>query len=299
MKSIIITIGIGYFYIVISIMRLIIEVPTLFIALLSIAAALFTLADYYSDVKSNEKWATNTFVSGLVFLIASLVSLLPIPVLNNLTGFWIVQRAGDWATLFGLGIVVITIGYKEMAKTKLAESLKVQEEQVPPIDTEPIKVQEEQDSPSVIVKKMNENEYNTMMELNDVITQLKKIDPHVFGNDQVYNGWSVFYDILVDFYNAGGPFYDGLNRQLFSEFLESLDSTTEIIVNLADPDFDDDRDLGDIVLRGTSYEIYSQSSINYIEGPTVQDVVEKLDETLERWKSLKDNITKQYEQTRV
>ncbi|MGV2967181.1 hypothetical protein [Paenibacillus sp. AGC30] len=265
-------------------MRWIIEVPTLFIALLSIAAALFTLADYYSDVKNNEKWATNTFVSGLVFLIASLVSLLLIPVLNNLTGFWIVQRAGDWATLFGLGIVVITIGYKEMAKTKLVE---------------PIKVQEEQDSPIVIVKKMNEIEYNTMMELNDVITQLKKIDPHVFGNGKVYNGWSVFYDILVDFYNAGGPFYDGLNRQLFFEFLESLDSTTEIIVNLADPDFDDDLDLGDIVLWGTSYEVYSQSSIKYIEGPTVQDVVENLGETLERWKSLKDNITKQYEQTRV
>ncbi|WP_181151208.1 hypothetical protein [Paenibacillus sp. PCH8] len=78
-----------------------------------------------------------------------------------------------------------------------------------------------------------------------------------------------------------------------------MDSTTEIIVNLADPDFDDDRDLGDIVLWGTSYEVYSQSSIKYIEGPTVQDVIENLGETLERWKSLKDNITKQYEQTRV
>ncbi|PQP80255.1 hypothetical protein C0Q44_27970 [Paenibacillus sp. PCH8] len=70
-------------------------------------------------------------------------------------------------------------------------------------------------------------------------------------------------------------------------------------MNLADPDFDDDRDLGDIVLWGTSYEVYSQSSIKYIEGPTVQDVIENLGETLERWKSLKDNITKQYEQTRV
>ncbi|MGP3788255.1 hypothetical protein [Paenibacillus sp. 1A_MP2] len=133
MKSIIITIGLGYFYMIISFIRFIIEVPTLFIALLSIAAALFTLADYYSDVKSNDKWATNTFVGGLVFLIASLSSLLPLPVLNNLTGFWIVQRAGDWATLFGLGIVVITIGYKERAKIILAESIKVQEEQVPPL----------------------------------------------------------------------------------------------------------------------------------------------------------------------
>ncbi|MGP3788256.1 hypothetical protein [Paenibacillus sp. 1A_MP2] len=138
-----------------------------------------------------------------------------------------------------------------------------------------------------------------MMELNDVITQLKKIDPKVFGAGQVYDGWSVFHDILEEIYNSEGPFYDGLNRQLYFEFLKSLDEATEIIVNLADPELDIDRYLGDIVFWNTKYEIHLQPAINYIEGPTVRDAVEKLNETLERWKSLKESITKQYEQTRV
>ncbi|MGC6589109.1 hypothetical protein ACPV3A_29710 [Paenibacillus sp. Dod16] len=281
MKTPKIAIALGYGYVFIALLRWLIEVPTLFIALLSIAAALFTLQDFLSEVLESEKWSSRVFGGSLLFLVTSIVSLLfDSQPSESLLGF--VQRAGDFATLLGLGVVVITIGYKEKAKVSRSEP--IQDKQVSSID---------------IVKQMSDKEYTTMMELNDVVTRLKKIDPQVFGYGQVHNGWSVFYDILVDVYNSGGPFYDGLNRQLFREFLKSLDDTTEIITTLADPEPGTYRDLNSIVIWDIEIEIYSQHSINYRGGPTVQDAVTKLAETLKHWETLKVNVTKQYEHYRV
>lgn len=274
MKTPHITIALGIAYVVIAFLRWCFEVPILFIALLSIAAALFTIADLFNEMKDAQKLASSVFFGSLFFLILSIVSIPFNPLLSE-TMLELVQKSGDWATLLGLGIVVITVGYKELLKVSSQNPLA---------------------TPIEIVKQMSVNEYNTMLHLNDVVTQLEKIDRQVFPHGRIHNGWLACHDTLVDHFNLGGPFYDGLNQQLFQEFLEDLGCAVETLATLNNPE-SGERKLCEITIINIEHEIYSSPYIR--GGPTVQDAEKELDKTQDRWKSLKMNITDQYEYYRV
>ena len=121
---------------------------------------------------------------------------------------------------------------------------------------------------------------------------------NTFAKNKVHDGWAIFSDSLVEHWQRGYyPFYDGLNRKLYEEFIISLDAACELIGTIADADYYGKQET---IIKKWSEEIpiSIQSVINnrYVE--MVEDARIKLDIALVFWKSLKGGITLRYEKER-
>ncbi|OME19936.1 hypothetical protein [Paenibacillus odorifer] len=141
-------------------------------------------------------------------------------------------------------------------------------------------------------------EYEEMLKLNDIIERLKRLTTSTFANNKVHDGWAIFSDSLVEYWQRGHyPFYDGLNRKNYEEFIISLDAACELIGIIADPDYYGKQNTS-IKMWNEEIPVSIQPAINnrYVE--TVGDAKMKLDVALGGWKILKDGITHRYEKER-
>ncbi|QRG65953.1 hypothetical protein [Brevibacillus choshinensis] len=281
MQSPYFAIAIGVICFILSILRGIgIIIPSQVIALFSISAVAFTVQDFVNQITSKEKYQKMAIITS-IFLFGLLLLGLIFP--NYFTTYKDqLSIIGDIATIFSLGLVLLTVGLRDISQYKKIKDNKKVENKLNNFSLD-------------IVKEMVTQEYHSMLKINDIIERLKMIDHEVFGRGRVHNGWSIFFDTL-EMFRYGGPLYDGKNEELFKQFIILLDGATNIFVNLSDPNPRTMRDEGAINIWDEDYEI---SSYSIGVGTTVQEDLKNginyLKEALEKWEMVKGNTIKQFE----
>jgi hypothetical protein len=267
-----ITLGIGAFLVIAAILRMCgYTVPSLVVASFSVVAVLTSLSDLLEILKTRKKHQHILLFFALVFFIISLIIWVFFPNINE----EIATTIGDGFTILGLALVIGLFGFKELKASSTKDDYKKAE---------------------FIITK---HEYDEMLKLNDVIENLKKVTNDTFSLNRVHNGWALFYDSLAEhWYNGRSPFYDGLNRALYWQFLKKLDEATEMIGDIADTNYRTFR-TQIVKMWGEDIEVIIQPRINNPYVPTINDVNNKLKDALDEWEKLKKQITKRYEQERA
>lgn len=267
----------GLFLFVVAIMRFANNaVPGLVIAVFSIVAAFTSISDFFELMRNKSGYKISSFTSFGFFGLA--LYLWGFPPENISTSF--AQLVGDGFTILGLSLVIGMIGFKEIPFF-LAKNRKR-------------KIEE-------ISYDITEIEYNQMLEINDIIERLKEVDIEILQNNRVHNGWGLLYDVLSHQWNSWkGPFYDGLNRKMFLDFLIKLDHITEDIANIAGTDVRNLRNR-QIEIWGEKFEVYTQSTstLPYNHVPSLQGIINNLGSVLLEWESLKKEITSRYQRERA
>ncbi|MCY9373799.1 APC family permease [Bacillus sp. T17B1] len=276
-KSAYVVLSVGAIFLICSICRLFGYLfPSIVVALISVIAALVSLSDVL-EITRFKKYGIYVQLTALLFFILSMTLwLLPI----NLN-FPLAQSIGDSFTLLGLGLVIGLFGLKEILEHNNKKVIH---------------------KPNETLKKckynITLNEYEEMMKLNDIIERLKKLDQDVFPYNKVHNGWAFFSDSLVEHWNAWrGPFFDGINREKYYEFLSELDRVSGEIGDITDTDyclFSHRK----IEMWNEDIEITIQPRINNMYLASIKDIAEELDKAISLWAKVKEQVTKRYEKQR-
>ncbi|WP_318617630.1 APC family permease [Sporosarcina sp. YIM B06819] len=273
-KSGIIVIAIGLIFVIAAVYRLFgYSVPSSVVALISVIAALISLSDVLDITKLKKYTAYVQGIALIFFVIAMIMWLFP-----NLANSLSLPIIGDGFTILGLGFVIGLYGWKEILESKKVNEIKVNNE---------------------YKYKLTEFEYLEMMQLNDIIERLKNLDREFFPYNKVHDGWALFNDSLAEHWNKWkGPFYDGMNRKNYFEFLSALDQTAEKIGDVADPDF---RyfNTRQVKMWGDSIEVTSQPRMNNIHIASMDDVSKEIQKVLILWDKVKNPVTKRYEEERA
>ncbi|OXS76980.1 DNA-binding protein [Lysinibacillus sp. KCTC 33748] len=273
-KSGIIVIAIGLIFVIAAICRLFgYSVPSSVVALISVIAALISLSDVLDITKSKKYTVYVQGMALILFVIAMIMWLFP-----NLANSLSLPSIGDVFTILGLGFVISLYGWKEILESKKVNEIKVNNE---------------------YKFKLTEFEYNEMMQLNDIIERLKNLDREFFPYNKVHDGWAQFSDSLAEHWNRWkGPFYDGMNRKNYFEFLRVLDQTAEKIGDVADPDY---RKFNTRIVKmwEDSIEVTCQPRMNNIHIASMDDVSKEIQKVLILWDEVKNPITKRYEKERA
>ncbi|QGM30153.1 APC family permease [Bacillus sp. N3536] len=253
-------------------------VPSLVVALISVVAALISLTDVL-EVTEYKKHSTT--VQKLTFGVFGLAFILWLFQFNSKIS--LIQNIGDGFTLMGLGLVILLYGWKERIELKKEQNTE-----------KAIEINDEYKF------KITKNEYDEVMKLNDIIERLKKIDQETLAKNRLHDGWAQFSDTLVEHLQkwGGEPFYDGLNRQKFTEFIISLDSAAEQISNIANTDYQT-QTTKEIDIGLNIVEVSIQPRMNNMHIQSIDDVYKELKKSLNVWDEFKDLVNKRYEKERA
>ncbi|EKN71592.1 hypothetical protein BABA_00735 [Neobacillus bataviensis LMG 21833] len=277
-KSAYVVLAVGIIFVISAIFRLFgFLVPSLVVALISVIAALISLSDVVEITRFKKYGGIIQIVALVLFIFSMTIWLFPINLKSD-----IVQAIGDSFTILGLGFVIGLFGFKEILDQRREKNIEKPNEKI-----ENYKF------------RITLNEYEEMMRLNDIIVRLTKLDQDIFPFNKVHNGWALFSDSLSEHWNRwGGPFYDGMNRKKYYEFLLVLDRVAEKIGNVADAD--DYRTIRHtkVEMWGELLEITIQPRINNRYLDSMNDLTEEIHKALLLWDEFKDLVNKRYEKER-
>lgn len=267
--------GLSVFLIITAILRMVkgYSVPPLVVASFSVIAVLTSISDLLEVLKTRKKYQSLVLFFALIFLIIALCFwVFPLDLDEK-----IAQKIGDGFTILGLASVIGIFGFKER-KTSTAEV------------AEPL---------TNLDFTMTHREYEEMLKLNDVIEQLKDLTMETFPYSRVHDGWALFYDTIAEYWNRlKSPFYDGLNRKMYYDFLQALNTATESIGGIADTDYRTFRH-NKIKMWNEEIQVTTQPKLNSPYVPTINDVNTELNIALDEWEKLKKQITQRYERERA
>ncbi|MET3846950.1 hypothetical protein [Paenibacillus sp. OAE614] len=259
------------------------EIPSLAIASFSVTALFTSLADLLEVLRLKRRYQTVSLILSMLFFVIALIVWFFPPNLDPK----IAQYVGDAFTILGIASVIVIFAVKEL-KAPVAPITSVSETEAPTeiIDTE-------------LEFYMTKHEYAEMLNLNDIIEQLKLIDEETFPYHRVHNGWAMLYDTIVEHWHRGqGPFYDGLNRQMYLDFILKLDHATENISNIADTDPRTYRERN-IKMWNENISVTIQPAYYNQHVPTIQQVHTYLTTSLNAWDDIKKQISERFEKSRV
>ncbi|BAK15242.1 DNA-binding ferritin-like protein [Solibacillus silvestris StLB046] len=275
---------IGITFLVISICRLFgFTVSSIVIAFISVFAALISLSDLLSITKYNKSTIVVRVIAFLLFIVLLVVWLLGIK-----SKLPVIQIIGDSFTILGLGIVIMLYAIKEILYSKRVNKIENDSEnENPKIDIELYKF--------ILI----ENEYEEMMKMNDIIERLKNIDKKTLSFNRVHNGWASFSDFLADHWNNWkGPFFDGKHREIYFDFLIFLDETAEKIGDIADTDPRYFKETS-VEMWGETIDITIQPRINNPHIMSITEVIDRIQQTLDKWEEVKGIISTRYQKERA
>lgn len=288
MKTPWIVITLGIFLFLAGIFRLIGQVvPTLTVAAFSIVAVLVSLVDLFEVLKFKKLYQTLAFILAMVFFVVSLSFwVFPFPLLLDQK---FVPKIGDAFTIWGIAFVIAIFGIKEL-KTSTAQISVPEPSTV--LTPKPMSDKE-------IEYLMTKHEFEKMMELNNIIEDLKIIDAKTYPYKRVHNGWALFHDVILQYWDSRQePFHDSLNRQTHIEFMSKLATAIETSANLADTDPNTFKDT-EIKMWNENYHVTIQPANYDPHIPNIKQAQSELLDALNTWDSLKNQITERYEQSRV
>lgn len=272
--------AIGTVFIIASVLRFFgNSVPSLVIALISVVAALITLSDVLEITKFRKYCFSVQLLALSVFILAFILWLFPID--SNIS---YISNISDGFTIMGLGFVIGLYGLKEIFEHNRGKNPKTVNE----VNYE-------------YLFRITKNEYDEVMKINDVIMRLKKLDQETFPINRLHDGWAQFSDILYEHMQMGKveeQFYDGKNREKFTQFIIHLDKAAEKISNIADSDY--------LTLKTKKVdvgldidEVSIQPRINNMHINSIKEVYKGLEEALNSWDEFKDSVNKRYEKERA
>ncbi len=284
-KSAFFVLAVGGILIIAGILRIFnFSIPTIVIALISVMAALLSLSDLLEITQNKKSSIASQSVALICFVILMLMWLFP-----NKVDYEFSTPMGDGFTVIGLGFVIGLYGLKEILEYLRKEEVIESEEEVIESDEMIRNCKFE----------ITSNEYMEMMKLNDIIERLKSVDQEAFPNNKVHSGWSLFHDSLADYWNSlQGPFFDGLNRNKYYEFLCALGNVTEKIGNVADSDNPRTFKYIEVEMWNEIMTINIQPRMNNSDLPSTDDLIEGIDKALSLWNELKALVNGRYEQER-
>ncbi len=280
-RSAYIVLGIGAMFCIVAVFRLFnFEVSGFVVAIFSLTAALISLSDLL-EITRYKNYVIRVLILALVIFIGALTIL----VLKIEVEFPFISNMGDSFTLIGLGLVIVLYGLKEL----------IEKDEIIPLENEIKPLEEEL---KIARYKVTENEYNEMMEINDIIERLKDLDNRVLSFNKVHDGWASLSETL-DFawYQNNGPFFDGGNREKYSIFLKELDSFVEDISNSAETNYLSTNEKP-INMWGVSMPINMQRRSNGRYDLPLQSILTKRQNVLKLWTEFKDIVNKRYENER-
>ncbi|WP_222119480.1 APC family permease [Siminovitchia fortis] len=267
-------IGIGIYLLIVAVLRFLgVSVSGVVIVLFSAVAALTSIADLFEILKYKKAQNASLIIAFLCFLTSLLFMFLSETIIFKYT-----TLLGDGFTILALGIVIGVFGIKD------------------------VKDLSKETSPKELKKykfAITSNEYKEMNNINDIIERLKKIDEETLSYNRVHNGWAILVDTLTEHWNRWkGPFYDGLNRKYYFDFLTKLNHVAGEIGDIANPDYKGFHSRK-IDMWDETIEITIQSAISNLYVPTIVDINEQMVEVLNEWDNFKRIITERYERERA
>ena len=194
----------------------------------------------------------------------------------------ILTDSSDFATFFGFGIVISTIGLKNSTYFKSI---------INKIDQKDESLNMQQPGSMVLASQLATAEYNSVIEINKIILELKKCDSKALNIGRIHNGWALFFDTLSDYYYSDKVmFYDAYLNKYFSEFLNYLNCATNKFSCLAIPE--SIHEIGIVNMWSINMDI-SSYGISDWESP--DDGLNDLTSAFKKWESLKQLATNKYE----
>lgn len=274
MKTPWIVIALGIFLALAAIFRLTgHDIPSLAIASFSVVALFTSVADLLEVLRFKRLFQTIALILAMFFFIVAFSVWVFPPIIDPR----VAQLVGDAFTILGIAAVIAIFGIKELKTSTALTSISDKE----------------------IEFIMTKREFEEMMNLNDIIENLKIITANTFPNNRVHNGWALFYDALIEHWDRWrAPFYDGLNRQMYLDFLIKLDHATENISDIADPDPRRYRE-SNINMWKENISVTIQPAYSNPHVPTIKEVNTYLIDALTTWDNLKKQISERYEKSRA
>lgn len=277
-----VVVAMGATFVIISIFRFNgYTVPGIVIALISVVAALISLLDILSETKYKKFTMIVRIIVLLLFIVLLVVWFLGIKSEST-----IIPIIGDSFTIMGFGIVILLYALKEIFHSKQENKNELAEEH---------------SKFNIRVCKFTiiENEYEEMMKINDIIERLKGLDEKTLPYNRVHNGWAIFFDSIDEHWKKWkGPFFDGKHRDIYNEFLETLDKTAENIGDIADTDYRYFRE-STIEMWEESITVTIQPRINNRYVMSMEQIEGQIKQTLETWEKVKSLITTRYQTERA
>ncbi|MED3576928.1 DNA-binding protein [Bacillus cereus] len=274
-KSAYVVLAVGVIFVFAAILRFFgYSTPSLVVALISLIAALISFSDIL-EITRYKKIGTISQIFALIFFILAII----IWLFQFNLEYQFIQTIGDSFTILGLGLVIGLYGFKEILDNK-----NIIEKSNPSIE--------------YIKFKITLNEYEEMMKLNDIMERLKKLDQDTFPYNRVHNGWAFFYDSLHEhLVKWHGPFFDGMNREKYDEFLWALNNATDKIGNIADPDYI----IGTrkVEMWNEFIELTIQKSIHNAPISSMNDIKKEMTNVQLKWNEFKDLVNNRYEKERA
>ncbi|HDR6309121.1 TPA: APC family permease [Bacillus cereus] len=261
------------------------SIPAIVIALISVTATFLSLSDLL-EITKFKKYSIVTLGIALISFVALMINW----IYPDKANYAFISPMGDGFTVIGFGIVIGLYGLKEILEYRRKENvIKSNKEDVIESDEMIRNWQFE----------ITSNEYKEMMKLNDIIERLKALDQEAFPYNKVHSGWSLFHDSLADYWNKSqGPFFDGVNRNKYYEFLCVLGDVTEEIGNVADSDNPRTFKYIEVEMWNEIMTINIQPRMNNSDLPSTDDLIEGIDKALSLWNELKTLVNGRYEQER-
>lgn len=279
----------GIILIFISILILIGIVPSSIILMFSasFAACIFSITDLFEEIKPNKKARLMVVLDFIA--ISSVIIALVIP--NKEKYDSLLQGPSNFVTFLGFSLVILTIGVKNskfiMRKLREAED-KIKQKVAPRTNMDDEQIHQ-------VTTQLAISEYNSVLEYNDIIVELKKCDYAVSKFGRVHDGWALFHDILAGTYNRyNEPFYDMLLNDLFKDFLVELGQAVSIFASTANPD--SNKKIKTIKMWTIDMEILSFNTL--YKAIDINKGMQMLSSSLEKWDNLKEKATYKYEMYR-
>ncbi|WP_410989333.1 APC family permease [Bacillus cereus] len=293
-KSALFASAIGIIFIIVGIFRFFdFSIPSIVVALMSVMAALISLSDVLEITQFRKYGLRVQFLALGFFIILMIIWLLRINVNSSLF-----QTIGDGFTVIGLGFVIGLYGLKETFEYRRKEEV-IELDEGDVIESDEEDVIESDEMIRIYKFEITSNEHKEMMKLNDIIERLKALDQKVFPSNKVHSGWSLFHDSLADYWNKlQGPFFDGVNRNKYHEFLCALGSATDKIGSVSDSDDPRTFEYTEVEMWNEMMTIHIQPRMNNSYLPSTGDLIEGIDKALSLWDELKVLVNRRYEQER-
>jgi hypothetical protein len=200
----------------------------------------------------------------------------------------LLERATDFVTLLAFGLVISTIGKKDLIEVQKSVNKfksKYYIEKNKKISTM------ESEATQKAIKDLTIAEYNSVLQINRIILELKRLDSYTHYNSRTHDGWSILHDTLVyyELFNEK-PFYDMKVNDLFSSFYKALGSASSHYGTASFPN--NTHLIANINFFNVNMEITSYKTQNDSD---VQKGNEDLIKALGYWDSLKKITTDRYE----
>ncbi|MEK4745087.1 MULTISPECIES: APC family permease [unclassified Bacillus (in: firmicutes)] len=261
------------------------SIPAIVIALISVTATFLSISDLLEMTKF-KKYSIVTLGIALISFVALMINWIYPDKANNA----FISSMGDGFTVIGFGIVIGLYGLKEILESQRKEDV---------IESNEEDVIETDEMIRNWKFEITSNEYNEMMQLNDIIERLKRLDQEAFPFNKVHDGWCLFHDSLADYWNSlQGPFFDGANRNKYHEFLCVLGNATDKIGSVADSDNPRTFRYREVEMWNETIAITIRPKMNNSDLPSTDDLMEGINKVLSLWDELKDLVNRRYEQER-